>query len=84
MVKKLWLWDKYQRVWKDFSGEKSLIGRGCADFLATPPPLVPVWHLVASGTVIHTTIIACQGVWECCARSRMVAGHRAGGVEGVQ
>ena len=52
-----------------FSGAKVLIGRGGADFLAPPPTLQQVCRLVAAVTVINTTIIARQGVWECCARS---------------
>ena len=42
---------------------------GGADFLAPPPTLQQVCRPVAAVTVINTTIIARQGVWECCARS---------------
>ena len=68
-----------QGVWRVCSSGKV----GVQILLATPT-LLQACHPVAAGTVIHTTIIECQGVWECCARSRMVAGHRAWGVEGVR
>ena len=57
---------------------------GGAYFLALPPALHQVCRPVAAVTVINTTIIARQGVWECCARSRMDVRQSSRGVEGVR